>query len=411
VKLPNWLPAADGNLIQRLGQDLIIGIWAGIVSGLSSAVFLLVLAEIDQGFQLHPSHIWWLPIAGLISAALYHYAGGESHRGTRLVVESIHAPDQKVPVRMALLVLIGTWLTHLGGGSAGREGTAVQMGGALSLWPAKRWPAGHRQRRLLALAGIAGGFGAVFGTPWAGSLFAIEATSKRWFAIDALVASVIAATVGDFVCRGAGVKHHVYPSFSAASVPAWSVFPVGISMALLGWFFIYSVHNFPHLLRSWPWWLKPLVGGGIVVGLTFALGTIRYNGLSLPLLADATVNPVGNTDFAAKLLLTVITLTFGFKGGEVTPLFVIGATAANALAQAFGLPVAGWAMLGFVSLFAAASGAPIACAVMAGELFGWNAVPWALAAAGIASLLGPAESLYGISRPWIAARNHFKTGK
>jgi H+/Cl- antiporter ClcA len=145
--------------------------------------------------------------------------------------------------------------------------------------------------------------------------------------------------------------------------------------------------------------------------LTYSFGTARFNGLSLPLLADATAGAVGQTDFAAKLLLTVVTLSFGFKGGEVTPLFVIGATAANAVAQWLGVPVAGCAMLGFVSLFAAASGAPIACAIMAGELFGWSIVPWAAATGLIAAVMGPAESLYGIRRPWIGPRNYFKTGK
>ncbi len=413
---PRWLRPNSKDftlthLAKQASRDLLIGSWAGLMAGISSAVFLLVLAQIDQGFRLQPARILWLPVVGLISAALYHYWGADSSRGTRLVVESIHTPDRTIPLRMAPLVLVGTWLTHLSGGSAGREGTAVQMGGSLALAPSKWWNLDHETRRLLAVAGIAGGFGAVFGTPWAGALFAIEATSRRWFNFNAVLASVVAAIAGDDVCRRLGVVHHAYPSFVADGLPLGSVAVIGVAMAVIGTSFVAAVHQIPGWIKHWPWWIKPLIGGSLVIAMTYAVGNVQYNGLSLPLLAESVTTSVGRADFALKLAFTVVTLGFGFKGGEVTPLFVIGATAANALAQVLGYPIAASAMLGFVTLFAAASGAPVACAVMAGELFGWTAVPWAIVASTIAAVAGPAESLYGVRRPWIAARAYFRTGK
>jgi len=413
---PSWLrPEGNDftltNLAKQGLRDLMIGSWSGVMAGISSAIFLLVLAQIDQGFRLHPVQVLWLPVVGLISAALYHYWGADSSRGTRLVVESIHTPDRTIPLRMAPLVLAGTWLTHLAGGSAGREGTAVQMGGSLALAPAKRWNLDHDARRLLAVAGIAGGFGAVFGTPWAGALFAIEATSRRWFTLNAILASVTAAWVGDRVCRLLGVVHHSYPVFVSDGLPPGSVAAIGVVMALIATLFVGAVRQIPSWIKDWPWWLKPIVGGSLVIAMTLLVGNVRYNGLSLPLLADSVTTSVGRADFCLKLVFTVVTLGFGFKGGEVTPLFVIGATAANALAQTLGFPIAASAMLGFVTLCAAASGAPVACAIMAGELFGWTAVPWAMTAAVIAAAIGPAESLYGVRRPWVAVRGYFKTGK
>lgn len=154
-----------------------------------------------------------------------------------------------------------------------------------------------------------------------------------------------------------------------------------------------------------------------MVLLSLAVLHSRWNGLSLPLLEQSVVTPVWQGDFAGKLLFTVITLGFGFKGGEVTPLFVIGAAPANALAQACGVPVGPWAMIGFVTLFAGCSGAPLACAVMAGELFGVSAFPAALVTCVMAAGLGPTaggSSLYGVHRPWVGwfdrARQRLSSG-
>jgi H+/Cl- antiporter ClcA len=393
-----------GAAFRRVATDVGLGLWAGVTAGLLSAVFLFVLGHIDRQFRAHPEWVLGLPIAGLISAALYKFFGKDAGRGTALIIDAIHEPEVKVPLRMAPLVLLGTWLTHLGGGSAGREGTAVQMAGAAA-GALERWvKLSESDRRRLLMAGVAGGFAAVFGTPWAGAIFGIEATAKRWFDWDGILTGAVAAFVGDAVCRAVGIRHHIYPAFgdlNASGVGALLIAPVA---AVVAHAFMASVHGLQGWMKARSWWFAPLAGGGIVVLLSLAFPRTGWNGLSLPLLEQSVVKSVGTGDFAGKLIFTVVTLGFGFKGGEVTPLFVIGATMANALAQVCGVPVAPWAMIGFVTLFAGCSGAPVACAVMAGELFGVNAVPAALVSCALAAALGPTArgtSLYGVHRPWV----------
>ncbi len=314
-----------------------------------------------------------LPLAGFALGWCYQHYAGDAAIGTPLVIAALRDPAIALPKRMAPLILIGTVWTHVFGGSAGREGTALQMGASLAegLRQLLRLP--PESRHWLVLAGVSGGFGSVFGTPFAGVIFALEV--RRRMRLDGLLPCLAAAFVGDGVARLLGVPHAHYPQLPALPISLLLLTKValaGVACGLVSLLFVWLLDSVKqHMRRIGRAPLRPLVGGALIVALMLAFGTRDYLGLSLPLV-DAAVGGTGVPwfAFALKLLFTVLTLGSGFTGGEVTPLFVIGATLGHAMGTVLGVDPTWLASLGFVAVFAGASKTPLACAVMGVELFG-----------------------------------------
>lgn len=354
-----------------------MGLVAGVLAGVSSYVFLLGLDYVTDVRLRHPGLVWLLPVAGLGVGIVYHSAGGRAGLGTGLVVSEIRTPTVGVPRRMAPLVLVGTWITHLFGGSAGREGTALQMAGSLAGGAARLARLTDHDRRVMLVAAVAGGFGAVFGVPLAGMFFALEIAPGHRLRLWALGPALCAAFVGDRIVTALGYHHAAKPvihwDWNFADLGRAAL--AGLAFALAAVAFLASLRAVKSVVGTLRYpWLRPVVGGVAVVCLTQLLGH-DYLGLSLPLAERALAGvPTGFSVFALKLLFTAITLGCAFPGGEVTPLFVIGSTLGAALSTPLGLPVTMAAALGFVSVFAASANAPIACTIMGAELFGLGAV-------------------------------------
>jgi H+/Cl- antiporter ClcA len=289
---------------------------------------------------------------------------------------------------MAPLVFGATVVTHVFGGSAGREGTAIQMSGSLTDALFRHVPrVSAADRRLLLIGAIAGGFGAVFGVPFAGCVFALEVQAAGRIRHDAIVAALAASIVGDRVVRGLHVHHTPLPTLGAVDLSAGlyaKVLVAGVACGAVAVLFVELTHGIRRTFRAAVAWapLRPAVGGLAIVALTYAVDDRDYLGLSIPLITKAVAGGAGVVAFAfaLKLLFTSVTLGSGFQGGEVTPLFVIGATLGASLGRALDAPIPLLAAIGFVAVFAGATKTPIACTVMGIELFGASAlVPFAMA--------------------------------
>jgi H+/Cl- antiporter ClcA len=312
---------------------------------------------------------------------------------------------------MTPLVLLGTFLTHLFGGSAGREGTAIQTGASLADQLTRPLRLSAPDRRILLIAGISAGFASVFGTPLAGAVFGIEVLAIGQLSYDALAPGLLAAFVADLVTRGwarhvPGAGHMAY---SVGAVPALSLRGMlfaglaGIAFGLTAMAFARTTHAVTHTARrriARPE-LRPFFGGLLVTAVVFSLGysrTCRYLGLGLPTIAAAFHARLPVHDFAAKFLLTGVTVGTGFKGGEVTPLFFIGSTLGNALSRVLPLPPSLLAGMGFVAVFAGAANTPIASTLMAVELFGAEAGSYAAIACVASYLFSGHAGIYASQR-------------
>jgi len=361
-----------------------------IVIGTACALFLWLL---DRATQLNfdtPWLLFLLPLAGTFISLIYSRLGHGAEGGNNLLMDAIHGYEDGdsgivVPRRMAPLIVIATIITILFGGSVGREGTAVQMGGsvasAIGRWFRLKKAA---DLRILLMSGIAAGFGAVFGTPLTGAVFSMEVLAIGRMSYDALIPCLMAAIIGDRTCLALGIRYEncaiatVAPEF--VGILTFKVILASVLFGLASVLFAEMIHAMGKIFRrsiSRPW-LRPVVGGTLIIGLTWLIGSRDYLGLGVRspdphgISIFSCFTPGGATPWSWwwKILFTAVTLGSGFKGGEVTPLFFIGASLGNSLATLMGAPVDLFAALGFVAVLAGASNTPLACAILGIELFG-----------------------------------------
>lgn len=354
---------------------ILICLLIGFLSGSASAFFLASLEFVTQ-FRIH--HAWiicLLPIGGLLIGFIYHYYGESVVKGNNLLLEEYENPKNVIPLKMAPLVLLGTLLTHLFGGSAGREGTAVQMGGAIADQFTKFFQLDNSERKILIILGISAGFASVFGTPLAGAIFALEVLYFSKINFKSIILSFLVAYAAYFTVEFWQVAHTHYNIPIVPEIDFVNLFYTIIISFLFGFaalLFSTSTHFWDSLFSKnikYPP-LRPFVGG-IILAIAFAgLGVTKFSGLGVPVIIDSFSNQNQWYDFLLKILFTGLTLGAGFKGGEVTPLFFVGATLGSALSLIVPLPVALLAGMGFVAVFSGATHTPIACTIMGMELFG-----------------------------------------
>lgn len=402
--------------VTRFAKWFLISVLIGIIIGSASALFL---ASLSWATAFRENHLWiiyLLPVAGLSIGMLYHYWGNDVIKGNNLLIEELQTPRKSVPLIMAPLIYVTTIITHLFGGSAGREGTAVQIGGSIADQFTTYFKLNPRERKILLICGISAGFSSVFGTPIAGTLFGLEVFILGGLMYRAILPALATALIADYVCKawGIGHTHYIIPL-----VPGLSYLNILITLAA-GVIFGLAARSFSllnHFLSGlfskikYPPF-KPFAGGVILLIIIHLIGNTRYIGLGIPVISEAFIQQEPYDAFIIKLLLTALTLASGFKGGEVTPLFFIGATLGSFLSMFLPLPVGLLAGMGFVAVFSGAANTPLACIFMGLELFGIAPGIYIALACATGYMFSGYKGIYssqaiGISKRWKLKKHQF----
>ena len=379
---------------------IIFSILSGLLIGMVGIAFYFGMTWVTDTRTAYPWLIFFLPLGGIVIVLLYHLLHDEKDTGTNLVLSAIHSGDE-IPLRMAPLIFISTLITHLFGGSAGREGAALQFGTSLGNWLGRKIHLNESDKRIMTLAGMSAAFAALFGTPMAAAVFPMEVISVGIMYYAALVPCVFSAFIGERISIFMGVRTLTAP-YPVEEVPnfygiAWGkAILLAICFAFAGALFCVMLHIFEKQLKKWfqnPY-LRVFVGGVTVVLLWKITGTDTYLGLGGGTIAQSFAEPQKLWVFLLKILFTCITLCSGFKGGEIVPSLFIGATFGSALAAIFGLPVDICAACGMVGVFCAVTNSPISSLLIAFELFGFAGMPYFCTVIAVSYLLSGYQSLY-----------------
>lgn len=426
--MPHPLPNSPSTLFVLL-RWLLLLIPLALVVGSLNALFLYLLDYASHTRADNPYLLYLLPLAGVVVVFIYRRFGKNSESGNNLIIDEIHQPGAGIPARMAPLVLFSTVVTHLFGGSAGREGTAVQIGGACSAAYGKLFKLSGRDYQILLSAGVAAGFSALFSTPLAATIFAIEVLAVGRIRFDSVIPALFAAILADVVCTAWGTPHTQYKIDFLEHVMLFEhvlhvdllmlgkVLIAAIAFGITGYLFGETVFVlkdiFKHVFKN-PY-LIAVIGGLIVIGIVSLIGNQDYIGLGVNSYREGGVSIIsafqeGGAEWYSwmlKLLLTAITLAAGFKGGEVTPLFFIGATLGNTLAWIMGAPVDLFAAIGFIAVFAAATNTPLACTIMGVELFGSDHLLYFAVACFVAYYFSGHTGIYSSQRVAVPKSSNF----
>lgn len=365
-----------------------------LVVGAAGAGFLHALEGATKLYRSTPWLLVTLPFIGLLTLWLYKGPLKASAGGVKTLIAQVKAPANPLPATMGPSIIGTTLLSHLGGASVGREGTALQMGGAIAD-QGSRWIAlNESERRTLILCGVSAGFAAVFGTPIAAAIFALEFVRQRsWAVLPCLATAFLADLVGRKLCFATHADYRLPLPASYDLKGLGSALALGLVCGLIARLYVWLSHREAARTNDQPY------ARIFFAGVTFSLMVYFYQlqdftGLGLHVIDSALVEPSAPTTFLFKFFLTGMCVWAGYRGGEVTPLFFVGATLGSAAAAYLSLPLGVCAALGFVAVFAGAGAVPLACAVMAGELFGWSIGGYALVTCAISWLVAGRKGLY-----------------
>jgi len=352
-----------------------IGTIVGTLAGIAATLFL---KSLELATNLRVNNTWLLfllPIGGAFVSFVYSRYGKNSLKGNNLIIDKINENADNIPLRMAPLVFLGTFITHLFGGSAGREGTGVQIGASISEGVGRLFKLDKIDTKIILMCGISSGFGSVFGTPLAGTIFGLEVAALGTMNYSGLIPCFTAAFVGNWVTEILGIHHSHYNILEIPDITFIVVLKVifaSILFGLISKLFSELTHKLKELFSCVfeNTAIKSAVGGIIIIVLTYLVGTRDYLGLSIPLITASFTQQVSPLAFLNKIIFTTLTLGTGFQGGEVTPLFVIGSTFGNALSSILHISPSFLACLGLIGVFAGATNSPITSFILGIEMFG-----------------------------------------
>lgn len=375
---------------------IVVGGLVGGVGGVVGALFHLGVNYATSVRLAHPWVLYLLPLGGLVIAGLYRLCKLEG-KGTNAVIESVHFGSD-VPVLLVPLIFVSTVITHLCGGSAGREGAALQIGGGIGYRTGRLLHLGEKDLPLATLCGMSGVFSALFGTPLTATVFALEVISVGVLYYAGLVPCITAAMTGYLISLLLGVPPTRF-TVAMPALDAWTmllVLVLAILCALVSILFCRGLHITEHLAARLVKnsYLRAAAGGVVIIALTLLLGTTDYNGAGMDVIQRALNGQANGWAWLLKLLFTAITIGCGFKGGEVVPSFFVGASFGCWMGTLLGLPPAFAAAIGLVAVFCGAVNCPIASVVLSVEMFGAEGMLYFAMACAISYVLSGYCGLY-----------------
>ena len=380
-------------LLKWLAFSLVVGITVGSIGALFHKT-------IDLATELRGEYPWilyFLPVAGLLIVWAYHVTGMSDDKGTEYIIGAVRE-GRRLRIRTAPLIFLGTVLTHLTGGSAGREGAALQLGGSISNFIGRLVHLDEKDDRIITMCGMAAGFSALFGTPLAAAVMAMEVVSVGVMYYSAIVPCVLSALIAQVVAGFVGVAPTV---FSVSVVPNLEplvmvqVVGFGVLCAMVSILFCTIMHLVPRgydKITKNPY-LRALLGGVIVLLLSLALGR-DYNGAGVDVIQNAIDGSARPEAFLLKVFFTALTLSAGFKGGEIVPAFFCGATFGCFYGALLGLPSSFAAAAGMTAVFCGVTNCPLTSILLSYELFGGEGLPLYALCCAVSYMLSGYSGLY-----------------
>ena len=376
---------------------LLVAALTGMVCGFVGSAFNLTVSWATGYRETHPWLIWLLPVGGLAIVALYRLTGTEGE-GTNQIIDSIHFGD-KVPAMLVPVIFIATAITHFVGGSAGREGAALQIGGGIGCRIGRLLRLDDKDMRLVTLCGMSAVFSALFGTPLTATVFALEVISVGILYYSGFVPCIVASLVAYGISRLLGIEptHFTVALEALEPLMLLKVCVLAVACALVSIMFCVVMHGTEQLAAQKiknPY-LRVLAGSAMLIALWQLLDTDIYNGIGTDVIAYAlSGGEIPQAAFLWKIAFTAITIGFGFKGGEIVPTFFIGAALGCVLGPALGMPASFAAAIGLAAMFCGAVNCPIASIILSVELFGSGELIYFALACGISYMLSGYFGLY-----------------
>lgn len=390
-----------GRIMRNLAVFIRWGIFSafvGLFVGAFSTLFAFCLRQVTSFRTENPWLILCLPLAGVVIVFLYGVFRYKNDKGTNMVLSSIHA-EAEVPFRMAPLIFISTIITHLFGGSAGREGAALQLGGSIGQQLGKLFRFDEKDQRVVVMCGMSAAFSVIFGTPIAASIFSMEVVSVGVMYYAALVPCVFSSLVASKFATHMGIGPNVFkirqmPLFEV--VPSLKVIGLALCCAALSVVFCMALHSLGDFYRNKlknPY-IRIIVSSLVIILLTIILQTDDYMGAGVPVIQRAIQGNVEPLAFVWKIVFTALTLEAGFKGGEIVPSFFVGATFGCLFGHIVGISPSLCAAVGMMSVFCGVTNCPITSMLIAFELFGYHGVPFFLLGISVSYLMSGYYGLY-----------------
>ncbi len=387
-----------GNRIFILFKWIIFAIVTALVVGVISSIFCVLIQKSTLSREKFDFIIALLPLAGLFIAFIYRKFDGANKQGTNLVLASIHS-NKNIPFKMLPLIFISTIVTHLFGGSSGREGAALQIGGSIGNFFGNIFKIDDKDRHVVIMCGMTAAFTALFGTPIGATVFSMEVISVGIMHYSAFVPCAIAALVSKGIASLFGISAEIFfvnniPDISIIS--ELKIFILSVLCAGISVLFCIILHKTEHIFRKHlrNHYLRIFIGGLIITALTYILQTRNYNGAGMNIVEKAISGETNWYDFIFKMIFTAITLGSGFRGGEIVPSFFVGATFGCLFGNIIGFSPQLCASVGMISVFCGVTNCPITSLFLGVELFGINGLPYYLPAVAVSYMLSGYYGLY-----------------